>query len=71
MGSDGVCLMVIGDGLVIYTDKNTKSSAYADKDYFDYPQNTKNLKIEDTYLYFAGGNDDEFSCVDIEVWGLN
>ena len=59
-------------GLAISANKNKKSIACAHPDDFVLPKNTGNLiKSADGWLFFAGGDDEYFSCVDIEVWGLN
>ncbi len=65
------CLMEFGVGLFISDDKNEQSQAFADNDYWVHPLNTGNLKIRDGCLFFAGGNNWNFKCVDVEVWGLH
>jgi len=57
-------------GFGIYTDKKKRSEARANKDWYWWPKNRKNLKDDGTSLFFAGGEDCKFGLVDIEVWGL-
>ena len=71
MKSNKHWLLGIFGGLDINADKNQKSNAHANKKYFVHPKNTGNLKMNEDNLFFAGGNDFTFSCVDVEVWGLN
>ena len=58
-------------GFGIYSDKQRKSEAKANKDFFWWPKNRKDLKDDGSNLFFAGGKDEKFGLVDIEVWGLN
>ncbi len=72
MGSYGDCLMLFGGGLAIYADQNEESSAFALNDYWFHPEKTGNLTISDSgTLYFAGGDDDSFKWLDVEVWALH
>ena len=57
MGSDEAILMVIGGGLMIYADKDKKSQAFANTNYFEHPENKGNLTKNENKLYFAGGKD--------------
>ncbi len=72
MCSDKGLLMVIANGLKINADKNELSEAFANNRYWVHPENTGNLKI-DGYgnIFFAGGNDMNFKCLDVEAWSLN
>ncbi len=73
MASNETWLLGFNKGFAISADeKNKKSVACASPNNFVLPQNTGNLKKnENGSILFAGGNDKHFSCVDIEVWGLN
>ena len=63
--------MEICYGLRIFADKNKKSEAVANQEWFIWPKETGKLKIDSSNLYFAGGNDKKFGIVDIEIWGFN
>ena len=71
MGSDEDRLIVFGCGLSISVYQNENSIAYANDGYWVHPENTGNLTKIDDSLYFAGGNDHNFKCLDVEVWGLH
>jgi len=74
MGSYKDRLMVIANGVMISASSTEKSRAFAMGDWFHYPQNTGNLEIKNLHglnsFNFAGGNNDKFGLVEIEVWGL-
>ena len=63
--------MVFIAGLVIRSDQNEESGAAAGNSHWVHPENTGNLTIENSWLYFAGGDDRWFMSVDVEVWGLH
>ena len=42
-------------GFGIYSDKQRKSEAKANKDFFWWPKNRKDLKDDGSNLFFAGG----------------
>ena len=73
MASNKYWLLAFNKGFAISADeKNLKTKGCAHPNSFVLPQNTGNLKKDaNGWLFFAGGNDKYFSCVDIEVWGLN
>ena len=73
MRSDKDYLIDFSMGLRINADQNEDSYATADKYKWVHPENTGNLKFKDSYgyLYFAGGDDWDFKCLDVEVWGLH
>ncbi len=71
MRSDKDWLMGFGGGLGIFAYQNEDSSAFAWNSHWVHPSNTGNLKKEDGNLYFAGGDDMSFKCLDVEVWGLH
>ncbi len=65
-------LMEFNNGLLINADQNKYSLASAGDRHWVHPENTGNLTIDEyNYLYFAGGNDEYFKCLDVEVWGLH
>ena len=74
MGSYKDRLMVIANGVMISASSTEKSRAFAMGDWFHYPQNKGNLEIKNLHglnsFNFAGGNNDKFGLVEIEVWGL-
>lgn len=71
IGSDIDQLMEITGGFGIYLNIRKKSGAYADENYFVLSEDFGDLNYDDNGLFFAGGEDDEFGLIDIEVWGLN
>ena len=71
MRSNRDYLIWIGYGLKICVDTKKKSQAWANKNYFGIPKNVGVLKAVGNWLYFAGGQNENFGVVDIQVWGLN
>jgi len=63
--------MEITGGFGIYLNIRKKSGAYADENYFVLSEDFGDLNYDDNGLFFAGGEDDEFGLIDMEVWGLN
>ncbi len=61
------------NGFEINADQNKKSFAFACNYHWVHPENTGNLTINrlSSRLYFAGGDDSSFKCLDVEVWGLH
>ena len=71
MGSDIDQLMEVTGGFGIYLNVRKKSGAYADQGYFVVNENVGDLNYDDNGVFFAGGEDDEFGLVDMEVGGLD
>ena len=63
-------ILQIDYGIKICFPSQDSSQAFANSDYFIHPNNTEDLVIEDNFLYFAGGEDEKFEPIDIEIWGL-
>lgn len=54
-------MLEISDGIWLIKPSEDSSIAFADNSFYVHPQNTGNLvKFDDTYLYFAGGAENDF-----------
>ena len=50
-------MIAIRGELKIFGTKNDKATAVASKNYFVFPENIGDLKLEDDKLFFSGSND--------------